>query len=101
MGGLLAEPQTTLPGIFGENAPLGFKWLQAYPFALPSLINALLLTTSTLITFFFLEEASIIEYHFPPSQQPPRHRVADLFVGIDLQGAQGEVRYWPSSGIPA
>ncbi|KAK7221828.1 hypothetical protein V2G26_009831 [Clonostachys chloroleuca] len=58
MGGLLAEPQMTLPRIFGENAPLGFKWLQAYPFTLPSLINALLLSISTLITFFFLEETS-------------------------------------------
>lgn len=83
MGGLLAEPQMTLPRIFGENAPLGFKWLQAYPFTLPSLINALLLSISTLITFFFLEEASAIESHLYPSRQPSEHRVADLFVCWD------------------
>ncbi|KAI0113808.1 MFS general substrate transporter [Hypoxylon sp. NC0597] len=58
MGGLLADSAKTLPGFFGEGAIWGFKWIQEYPYALPSVINAMALTITTLIVFFFLEETS-------------------------------------------
>ncbi|KAI0839536.1 MFS general substrate transporter, partial [Hypoxylon sp. FL0890] len=58
MGGLLADPTTTLPGLFGEGAIWGFSWIQKYPYALPSVLNAVTLTITTLIVFFFLEETS-------------------------------------------
>ncbi|RDW79852.1 MFS transporter-like protein [Coleophoma cylindrospora] len=56
MGGLLADPTSTLPGLFGENAIFGARWLRAYPYALPSILNALTLTISAALVFFFLEE---------------------------------------------
>ncbi|KAI1098942.1 MFS general substrate transporter [Jackrogersella minutella] len=58
MGGLLADPATTLPAFFGEGAVLGFSWIQKYPYALPSALNAIALTVTTLIVFFSLEETS-------------------------------------------
>lgn len=58
MGGMLAEPAKTLPGLFGENAIFGYQWIQDYPFALPSLMNCLFLSIATAMTFLFLEEVS-------------------------------------------
>ena len=56
IGGLLADPATTLPRIFGEGAVWGFSWIQKYPYALPSVLNAVTLTITTLLVFFALEE---------------------------------------------
>lgn len=56
MGGLLAEPHRTLPGIFGEGAILGFQWIRDYPFALPSLVNCFTLSIATAAIYLFLEE---------------------------------------------
>lgn len=56
MGGLLAEPAKTLPGLFGEDAIFGFSLFRDYPFALPSLISAFSLGIATMIVFLFLEE---------------------------------------------
>jgi hypothetical protein len=58
LGGILADPTTTLPGYFSPGAIFGFQWIQDYPFALPSLLNAVFLGFSTLLTFAFLEETS-------------------------------------------
>jgi hypothetical protein len=56
MGGVLADPVLTLPGIFGEGAIWGYDWILNYPYALPSLINTVALTLTGLIVFFGLEE---------------------------------------------
>ncbi|CAM1507524.1 Fc.00g071650.m01.CDS01 [Cosmosporella sp. VM-42] len=58
MGGMLAHPTMTLPGLFGEDEIFGFQWIRNYPFALPSLMNALFLTIATALVFLFLEETS-------------------------------------------
>ncbi len=58
MGGFLADPATHLPGIFGAGALFGFTWIQDYPYALPSLINAFFLATAGWTVFFALEETS-------------------------------------------
>lgn len=58
MGGMLADSNKTLPGLFGENAVFGFQWIRDYPYALPSLVNAVSLSIVTLIVFLFLEETS-------------------------------------------
>ncbi|KAI1827627.1 major facilitator superfamily domain-containing protein [Xylaria intraflava] len=58
MGGVLADPALTLPGIFGEGGIWGFDWIFKYPFALPSLINTVTLSVTTLIVFLGLEETS-------------------------------------------
>ncbi|KAI1483455.1 MFS general substrate transporter [Daldinia eschscholtzii] len=56
MGGLLANPATTLPCLFEEGAIWSFDWIQEYPYALPSVLNAVTLTITGLIAFFALEE---------------------------------------------
>lgn len=56
MGGLLADPAMTLPGLFGEQAIFGFEWLQSYPYALPGILNAIFLATTGAVVFLGLEE---------------------------------------------
>ncbi|KUJ17247.1 MFS general substrate transporter [Mollisia scopiformis] len=56
MGGLLADPAAIMPDIFGPEGCLGFSFLEDYPYALPSFLNAFFLTITTYIVFFFLEE---------------------------------------------
>ncbi|KAG4027954.1 hypothetical protein MFRU_025g00210 [Monilinia fructicola] len=56
MGGLLADPATTLPALFGKQAAFGFDWLQSYPYALPGILNAVFLITTGAIVFLTLEE---------------------------------------------
>lgn len=58
MGGMLADPAKTFPGLFGEQAVFDFQWVRDYPFAIPSLVNAFALAIATMLTFLFLEEAS-------------------------------------------
>lgn len=56
MGGVLADPATTLPGLFGPQAALGMQWLRTYPYALPGVLNALFLMITAALVFFGLEE---------------------------------------------
>lgn len=56
IGGMLADPIKTLPGLFGEQGSLDFAWIRSHPFALPSLVNALFLSIATVVVFLFLEE---------------------------------------------
>ena len=58
MGGMLADPAANLPGIFGDGAVFGFQWIRNYPYALPSLMNFVFLSTATAVAFLFLEEVS-------------------------------------------
>ncbi|KAA8573174.1 hypothetical protein EYC84_003683 [Monilinia fructicola] len=58
MGGLLADPATTLPALFGKQAAFGFDWLQSYPYALPGILNAVFLITTGAIVFLTLEEVA-------------------------------------------
>lgn len=51
IGGVLADPVKTMPGLFGEGAVFGFGWIHDYPYALPSLVNCVALTASTLVVF--------------------------------------------------
>ncbi len=56
MGGVLANPAATLPDLFDSTAVFGFDWIKNYPYALPSVLNALLLFVVALAVFFGLEE---------------------------------------------
>jgi hypothetical protein len=58
MGGFLADPATTFPGQFGPKGAFGMEWLRAYPYALPGVLNALLLMITAAFVFFGLEEES-------------------------------------------
>lgn len=56
MGGLLADAAKELPALFGEGGIFAFQWVQDYPYALPSLLNAFFLAVVTALVFLFLEE---------------------------------------------
>ncbi|KAH8657968.1 MFS transporter [Xylariales sp. PMI_506] len=56
LGGYLADPVQTLPSLFGEGRPLASKLVRSYPFALPGIINAVLLGVTGAIVYFALEE---------------------------------------------
>jgi hypothetical protein len=63
MGGWLADPVNTLPGIFGPGRLLESELLNAYPYALPSMANAAILTVVGLIVVFALEEVMYFVNH--------------------------------------
>lgn len=56
MGGMLADPSKSLPALFADGAPLDFEFLHTYPFTLPSLINAAIMTVAAALIFLLLEE---------------------------------------------
>lgn len=60
IGGWLADPVTTLPAWFGEGAALHSAVVEKYPFALPSLVNALFLFAVFLAVLFGLEEVNAL-----------------------------------------
>lgn len=68
LGGLLADPVTNYPGVFGKNSTLGGQdgvwWLQYWPYALPNIISAIFLLGSALAVIFGLEEVRISRHHF-------------------------------------
>lgn len=51
MGGMLAEPATTYPGVFGSVV-----WMQKYPYALPNIVSAGILMASVIFVFFGMDE---------------------------------------------
>ncbi|RFU27981.1 hypothetical protein B7463_g8364, partial [Scytalidium lignicola] len=56
MGGLLADPTNTLPGLFGNGAIFNSHLMQSYPYALPNIINTVFLMTAFFTVFFGLQE---------------------------------------------
>lgn len=68
LGGLLAEPVTSWPGVFGVGSwfggEVGVQWMKKYPYALPNLISACFLMTSAIIVVLALEEVSHSFYSY-------------------------------------
>ncbi|MCJ1405599.1 hypothetical protein MMC11_008827 [Xylographa trunciseda] len=63
LGGALADPVTNIPSLFGplgslnrSHSPEGVHWMRVYPFALPTIVNAVALTFSLLIAVGGLDE---------------------------------------------
>lgn len=60
LGGLLADPVGSYPGIFGPGGTIGGKdgvwWLTKWPYALPNVVNAIFLLFSATALIFGLEE---------------------------------------------
>ena len=65
LGGLLADPVGSYPGIFGEDSAFGGKdgvwWMKHWPYALPNLLSAFFLSVSAASVFLGLEEVSRTE----------------------------------------
>lgn len=62
VGGLLADPIKSFPRLFGEAAVFESQWIYQNPYALPSIINAILLAISTVLVYLFLEEVSYVSF---------------------------------------
>ncbi len=88
MGGLLAEPASNLPILFGPGAFFGFSWITGYPYALPSILNSLFLIVTTSIVFFGLEEvrwpASSVCQTFANFNKTLNDRRGKFDLGLDL-----------------
>lgn len=60
LGGFLADPVASFPGVFGPGSLLGGKdgvgWMTAFPYALPSVVNAVFIFISALFVIFGLDE---------------------------------------------
>jgi hypothetical protein len=62
MGGWLADPVSTLPGLFGPGGRFECSLVKAYPYALPSITNAVILALVGCIVALALEEVRLPEY---------------------------------------
>lgn len=60
LGGLLADPVTSFPGVFGPGSTLGGAqgvwWLTHWPYALPNVVSAVFLASGSLAVTLGLEE---------------------------------------------
>jgi MFS family permease len=63
LGGILAEPAVSLPWLFGPKGLLnwcsneaGVQWVIDFPYALPALMNACMLSVAFLLSVFWLRE---------------------------------------------
>ncbi|KAA8641715.1 hypothetical protein EYZ11_013143 [Aspergillus tanneri] len=60
LGGSMADPIKTYPGLFGPGSKFGGRegvsWMKEWPFALPNLVNALIVFMAMVAVLFGLEE---------------------------------------------
>ena len=60
LGGVLADPLKSYPGVFGPDSFLGGKdgvwWMRMWPYALPNVLSALVIFSAALAVFLGLEE---------------------------------------------
>lgn len=70
MGGMLSDPVTSYPRLFGSNSFFGgthgVQWLIKYPYALPMLANFFFMVFCAILVAVCLEEVCIhFPFHFP------------------------------------
>lgn len=62
LGGILADPIKTYPGIFGPGSFFGGEdgvyWMRHWPYALPNILSGLFMFISASAVFLGLEEVS-------------------------------------------
>ena len=60
LAGLLAEPISNFPHLFGKGSTFGgetgVRWMEAYPYAMANWISTILLVIESVVVHFFLEE---------------------------------------------
>ena len=63
LGGSMADPFNTYPGLFGPGSKIGgsrgVSWMKEWPFALPNIFNALVVFIAMLAVLFGLEEVGV------------------------------------------
>lgn len=100
LGGVLADPVVNLPGLFGPGGALnlgggedGVEWMIEYPFALPALMNALVLGFVLVLAVFGLRETM-------PGKEGERdwgiaagERIYELVKGVGIFRRKEEASY--------
>lgn len=60
LGGILSDPVTQYPHLFGPGSVFGGKngvwWMQRWPYALPNIVSAIFLCSAVIALFFGLDE---------------------------------------------
>jgi MFS family permease len=84
LGGWLADPVSSYPGIFGPGGSMGGEkgvgWLMRFPYALPNVINACFLVGSAMGILFGLEETLEALKHKPDYPLQLRRWVVRAFM---------------------
>lgn len=93
LGGILADPVNSYPGLFGPGSFFGGKdgvwWMQHWPFALPNLLSAVFIFASFTAVFLGLDEVdqsltspacpltliSLMRYGIDPRSRPVQPRL--------------------------
>ncbi|KAL1964590.1 hypothetical protein VTN77DRAFT_6764 [Rasamsonia byssochlamydoides] len=69
LGGILADPVNSYPGLFGPGSFLGGKdgvwWMRHWPFALPNLVSAVFIFASFMAVFLGLDETHKVARYNP------------------------------------
>ncbi|KIW04232.1 uncharacterized protein PV09_04538 [Verruconis gallopava] len=67
LGGILSDPVTQYPKLFGKDSIFGGKsgvwWMEKWPYALPNLVSALFLFSSALMLWLGLDETHEVVRH--------------------------------------
>lgn len=86
IGGFLADPITSLPDVFGPGTVLGGRegvaWMREYPYALPNLVCAFLLTIAAIGVVLGLDETHPMLRHRPDRGR----RLGNLIVRSVFRG---------------
>ncbi|KAK7423744.1 hypothetical protein QQX98_000934 [Neonectria punicea] len=96
--GFLAEPITSLPGLFGPGSFFGgddgVKWMADFPYALPNLFSAMVLITAACGIILGLDETHPLLRH-----RPDRGRQLGRFLARKFMRKQkGDYAYAPFEG---
>ncbi|KAF2466830.1 MFS general substrate transporter [Lindgomyces ingoldianus] len=82
VGGLLVDPVGTYPATFGRNSTFGGKdgvlWMRSFPYALPSILCALLLFLEAIVVVVFLHETLPTRHGI----RGPGHHLKEMYDGI-------------------
>lgn len=66
LGGSLADPVNNLPWLFGVGSVFGGEtgvwWMRNWPYALPNLLSAFFILSSSIAVFFGLDEVSTLAF---------------------------------------
>jgi hypothetical protein len=73
LGGLLADPAVSWPGVFG-----GLAWMERWRYALPNLVSAGFLAASWMAGFFFLREVRRYGISLGDVSRPFFLKIADI-----------------------
>ena len=84
MGGLLADPVGTYPGVFGPNSPLGGThgvfWMTKWPYLAPNLASALIVGVNMFLIFFLLHETLESAKGYWEYSRPSFRRLIDIIL---------------------